>query len=384
MLIDNLHFNNKDVIFYTKGNIAKNLYRAEAKLQLEQAGYTVVDMSKMAINLKRGFRAFVTLYVYMVLSAVCRYKIYQVEDIIVFNLSAYNHFVFLTNYNSNLHYSNSVGDEISGTIMMNFWGCKNFVYHLSDMTTYQGVFHAYHAHNIFYSWGPIHRTFDSGHYFHDKIVNVGCIFISAYKDAINTNIVKSSAQKVILVCDSSFDNCCHQSEDFYLDFLDLLQIIAAEIRDARFFFKAKRFDFKTLADGFTEQKKKSFLDKMGILKSTNRFDFYYSDTQLESLFPKADLVISMGINSPCTIALLCGKEALYYETSGNDQHPFSKYKNQIIFNDKEKLLSSVKKILNKEITVFDYIDDKLLSSFDYFRDGKALSRLIKAVRLEAQ
>ena len=55
MLIDNLHFNNKDVIFYTKGNIAKIFAGQEAKLQLEQAGYTVVDMSKMAINLKRGF-----------------------------------------------------------------------------------------------------------------------------------------------------------------------------------------------------------------------------------------------------------------------------------------------------------------------------------------
>jgi hypothetical protein len=379
LLIDNLHFNNNDVIFYTRANIfKKSPYRLEAKLQLEQAGYTVVDMSKMAINLKRGASAFLKLYVYMILYVMCRYKIYQLEDMIHFNLSAYGHFVFLTNYNAKLHHSNSVGSEIAGTIMMNFWGCKNFVYHLSDMTVLQTVNHAYHAHNIFYSWGDIHRDFDSGHYFHDKIVNVGCIF----RDALENLDIPST--KTILACDSSFVNTFNQTEDFYLDYLDLLHIIAAEIQDARFIFKAKHFDFKTIADGFSGQRKKSFLDKISILKGTTRFDFYYSNVQLESLFPKADVIISLGINSPSTIALLCGKEALYYDTSGNDQHPFSKYKNQIVFDDKEKLLSAVKKILNKEMTVFDYIDDKLLSSFGCFRDDKALQRLIEAVHLELQ
>ena len=49
----------------------------------------------------------------------------------------------------------------------------------------------------------------------------------------------------------------------------------------------------------------------------------------------SDINITMGMASPSTIALLCGKTGLYYDTTGNDYHPFTKkYRNKVVFDNK--------------------------------------------------
>ena len=84
----------------------------------------------------------------------------------------------------------------------------------------------------------------------------------------------------------------------------------------------------------------------------------------------------MGVNSPATIALICGKDALYYDTTGNQEHPFvRKYKNSIVFDDKKLLLEQIDSILQGRFRCRDIISEEDLRAYDAFPDDKALERI---------
>ena len=88
------------------------------------------------------------------------------------------------------------------------------------------------------------------------------------------------------------------------------------------------------------------------------------------------------MNSPATIALILRKEAAYYDTTGNSMHPFTQYKNKVLFDDKRLLIDHVKEVLNNKTSVFDSIDPDLLKKYEPYQDSKALERLIEAISRE--
>jgi polysaccharide biosynthesis PFTS motif protein len=268
--------------------------------------------------------------------------------------------------------------------MMNRFGCKNVIYHWSDMTFAKAVTHAYTAHNVFYTWGPIHHEFEKGYHFYDKVEVVGCIFLKTYFDTLERDrkIGQHREAKRILICDDSFGNAIYQSEDVYLDGLDLVIEMRREIPDAEFIFKAKNTR-EGILDSFTDEKRRNlYLEKMMILNGDDQFTYHESTVQLETLIPLSDIVVNIGMSSPALIALIVGKEAVYYDQTGNEIHPLSQYKDKLFFDDKRMLIEHVKDVLNNRKSVFDDIDPDLLKKYEPFRDSKALERLIQAISEE--
>jgi len=60
-------------------------------------------------------------------------------------------------------------------------------------------------------------------------------------------------------------------------------------------------------------------------------------------------------------------------------HPFAVYKDRLIFSDKHLLIENMLAILDGKRSVFDVIDPLLLTRYESFRDGNALSRLRDAL-----
>ncbi|MEI6632171.1 MAG: hypothetical protein WCL25_06130, partial [bacterium] len=84
--------------------------------------------------------------------------------------------------------------------------------------------------------------------------------------------------------------------------------------------------------------------------------------------------------SPSTIALLCGKVGLYYDTTGSDHHPFAQqYRNIVTFDSKRNLFLAVSKILDEGYNPLDEIEPGLLKNYDHFRDDKGLQRFREAL-----
>lgn len=386
-LIDNRHFKKDDICFYSYN--LEDEGRKRAVEQLKREGFHVVNLNRCRLNIKNGLLKFISIFLFqpllMSIILILDRMGYQIENMLKFYIGSLPHFLFLTNYSAKCHISNSDNGEIAETILMNKLGCKNVIYHWSDTTTLKkDALYAYTVHNIYYTWGPIHHEFHKEDLFNDKAEVVGCIFLKAYFDSIDKNRKNRENKngKKILVCDTSFSNSIHFSEQFYLDYLDLVIEMLEEINDAEFIFKPKNSKKATM-NGFTDEKRRRiYLEKIKILNENTRFTYLDNNLQLETLIPMSDIVINMGMNSPATIALILRKEAVYYDTTGNDMHPFTQYKNKVVFDDKKLIIEHVKEILNKKRSVFDYIDPDLLNQYEPYKDSKALERLIQALSKE--
>lgn len=385
-LIDNINFKKDDIVFYVNADdeASKN-----AGVQLEKEGYSLVDLNKCKLNVKSGGLLFINIFLVqplLLLAILFAEKTwFLIEDMLIFYKLSVPHFLFLSNFDTKCHISSSDHGEIAETIVMNRFGCKNMLYHWSDMTVSRAVMHAFTGHNVYYSWGPIHHDFQKDTYFHDKVDIVGCIFLRTYFDAVekcknncgNNNIIKR-----IIICDSSFANYIHFTEEFYLDYLDLVIAMCDELNDVEFIFKSKNTSADILGGFTSEERKKAYSEKINTLMKNCRFKYYDNNFQFETLIVSADLVVNMGMNSPATIALILGKEAVYYDTTGNHLHPFTKYKNQIVFDDKRTLIDHVKSVLNHKKSAFDYIDPDLVNQYEPYKDSRALDRLIHSIYME--
>ena len=112
--------------------------------------------------------------------------------------------------------------------------------------------------------------------------------------------------------------------------------------------------------------------------------FYFIDNPREiavtEVIAISDINITMGMGSPSTIALLCGKIGLYYDTTGNDHHPFTKkYRNKVVFDSKSELFSAVNKMIDGAYSPLSEIDEELLEDYDRFRDNMGLERFRDAL-----
>jgi hypothetical protein len=84
----------------------------------------------------------------------------------------------------------------------------------------------------------------------------------------------------------------------------------------------------------------------------------------------------MGMNSPATIALICGRNALYFDEICNDSHLFAKrYKDKIVFDNKDRLLEQMDNILSGKFNCRDIIKEEEIRQFDAFADDGALERM---------
>lgn len=385
VLIDDNNFKREDIVFYSRHNEDA---RNTALAQLKSAGYAAVDLRKCKLNVKDYLFLFIRTFLIQPFgffwAAYINKMRYQSDYILKYYLESLPHFLFLTNYDARCHISTSDHGEVAETIIMNMFGCKNVLYIWSDKTPYKDVFNAFTAHNLYYSWGPIHYEFQREFYYYDKVETVGCIFLKVFFDTIEKNENKrESKRKTILICDNSFGNNIGVfSENLYLDYLDLAIELLNKISDTDLIFKSKNWQSNILDSFLSNGNKKKYLEKISFLNSSGRFAYYDISFQIEPFIALSDMVITMGMTSPSMIALILGKEAVYYDMTGNDQHPMTRYKNKVVFDDKEMLIGHIKGVLDKKESVFKYIDDKLLNSYDPYRDSGALNRLIKAIYRE--
>jgi len=152
ILIDEFRFRKDEAVFYARMDSGA---RREAAREITAAGYRVVDIRRCPLNIRKGLTAFFFIFVLqpmlLTLIALAAGRVYLVEAIFSFFADSVHHFLFLTNYRAAFHLSTSEHGEIAETIIMNRAGCRNVLYHWSDMTVMKAVTHAFTAHNDYYT-----------------------------------------------------------------------------------------------------------------------------------------------------------------------------------------------------------------------------------------
>ncbi len=89
----------------------------------------------------------------------------------------------------------------------------------------------------------------------------------------------------------------------------------------------------------------------------------------------SDVVVTQGVTSSATIAIICGVEGLYFDEAGED-HPLSAaFKNRIVFDSAAELLSMLQKIIDGSENPIKGIPEYILRAYDAYPDDRGIDLL---------
>jgi polysaccharide biosynthesis PFTS motif protein len=390
-LIDNQRLLKKDLLLYTSG--ASDEGRMLAYQDAQTSEYECINRNelKIPINLlcRRLFKYHFLLPMVFVLRNFRSKQNYLFKEWLnSFHKTAINYEILLSHYQIGLELSVKEAGltHIPETIILNNYGAKNVIFHWSDSTSYDAAHQHYKSFNILLLWGKAHAR--GKRYFVDSIIETGCWLKHNFNELTSNKKIISQKlglpmdnRKVLSFYDETFHPDGYFTEEILLDFWQVMLELIEKNLNVIGIMKPKVED----------ERKRSLMSDRGIkLFSTIKqrclesARLYFIDNPREvaatEVIAISDVNITMGMGSPSTIALLCGKTGLYYDTTGNDHHPFAqKYKNKIVFDNKRELVSTVNKIINEGYNPLNEIEPELLEDYDSFRDDRGLERFREAL-----
>lgn len=289
----------------------------------------------------------------------------------------------------------SKGEEtlrhIPETIVLNRHGARSAIFHWSDLVQADYVSDHFKAFNLNLVWGPIHwKYFTAPHYFVDRTIETGCWIEkvpyehAAAKIAAELGLSALANRPVIAFYDGDFNDNLPYTEEVAVEFWEMIATVLARRTEALGILKLKAGDrwyqhaFKRNGDRFAGVRQRCL--------ETGRLCLVDPTLPSGRLISLADVIavstlnITMGVCTPSTLALLQGKAAIYYDTTGNEGHPFARlYKGKLVFDRMGPLLEAVDRVLDQGDHPLKEIAPDLLEQFDRFNDERGRERFTIAL-----
>ena len=389
--VDDERILKKDVLLYSLDPSAEP--RLSAYKEVQDSEYECINVNKFKIPINLLFPRLFKYHLLLPLSFVFKNfgnkQNYLLKELLKwFHAVAITREILLSHYQIGLGLStNETGlSHIPETIILNNYGVKNVIFHWSDLTGCGTAHHHFKSFNIYLIWGKAHPRGKQS--FVDNVIETGCWLkhnfgeLTQNKKGICEKLgLPASGYKLLAFYDESFSPNGRFTEETLIDFWQMMFELIEENTGVIGILKPKFGDeirYTLLSDKGQEIFKNI---KQRCLESGR---FYFIDNPQEvgitEVIAISDVNITMGMTSPSTIALLCGKIGLYYDITGNISHPFAqKYSNKVVFDNKRDLFSAVNKIIDGGYSPLDEIDEELLRDYDHFGDDRGLERLRKAL-----
>ncbi len=359
--------------------------RAGAFKSAKENGFSIASVQKLKININRNIFG---IFFFYFLSPICAYIKLLLSGqenlmyfICLFHINSFPIEVLMNSYDIKFYLSNKDWGDVEETIVFNKYKTKTVIFHWSDMTSFNSYDWNFIAHNLYFTWGDAHYDPHAKGWFMDKRINIGCIYKKEYNAAVeNYHGIKSkirgldSDKKVVVFFDTSFECVSRYTEDFFLQYLEIVEELCHKRQDINVLLKPKTDNYEKLLSVKNQDRYKRLWNSL--VKNNN---FIYLDpvnSHFEEILAISDISVSMGMNSPSTIGLICGKDSLYFDNTGNSEHPFAvKYMNKIVFEDKAPLIEQIDSILNEKFKCKDIICEEEIRMYDAFSDDKAIERI---------
>jgi polysaccharide biosynthesis PFTS motif protein len=383
MLIDGKYFTKEDVLFCQFHR--KDPNRNKAFNEVKKRGYHTISSVNTPINIRINFLQ--VLYRYFVVPLILYIKLlatgcsYLLYDLLQFFTQGFPVEVLMNSCNIGVNISFIDNDDIGRTIIFNNYGVVNSIFHWSDLTVFKAFTYAFIAHNIYFTWGDIHYDYHSENFFVDEKVNIGCIFKEEYnravknKDGIILQLLGTRRGRIVTFFDNSYNKYTPGAERFLVEYFGIISDFCSANRDVNVLLKPKNdVEYEKRLTRINIERFRNIWDELMSYENFTCLDD--SRWGIGEIIAISDVCINMGMNSPATIALICGKDALYFDSTGNNRHPFAaKYKNKIVFEDKDGLFQQIENILNGKFKCHDVISEKEIREYDAFSDDNALDRI---------
>ena len=384
MVIDGKNFTQKDLLLFEINR--REPQRLKAFKKAKQRGFDTVSIPDLKINIRRNI--FDLLWFYLVLPMKWYFQLsfsnqaYLFCALHSFFRKCFPFEVLMNLYDIKCNISVYDHGDIETTIVLNKYGTKNVIFHWSDETPLKDHLWVLVAHNIYVVWGNIHHDFNALYRCVDQKVNIGCLFKKAYFEAINNKerIISrlrnfNRKAKTVVFFDTSFADSIFLTRDIFLEYVTLIRDFCRENGNINVLLKPKSDRDsvrKMLGDKDAQYEK--MLEELA--QCGNFICLDPSEWSIEEAIAVSDVNINLGMTSPATIALICGKDALYYERTGNREHPFAnKYMGQVVFDDRRILFQQIDNILKGKFHCLDVITQEDIREYDAYGDSNAIERL---------
>lgn len=310
-----------------------------------------------------------------------------------FHAPALEYEILLAHYEIALELSK--GEEtlrhIPETIILNRHRARSAIFHWSDLAQADYVSDHFKAFNLNLVWGPIHwKYFTAPHYFVDRTIETGCWLAKVpyeralAKIATELGLRELMNRPVIVFYDGDFNDELPYTEEVVLQFWEMMEVLLARRQEALGILKMKTGDewyqraFRRNGDRFARVRQRCL--------ETGRLYFVDPSHPSGRRISLADVTavstvnITMGVCTPSTLALLHGKIGLYYDTTGNTEHPFARSsRGKLVFDSVAPLVEVVEKVLDQGYNPLTELDSDLINQFDPFRDGAGQERFTSAL-----
>lgn len=233
------------------------------------------------------------------------------------------------------------------------------------------------------AWGDAHAMVQEGNA--GKYLNTGYAFkrfieeARARRDLLVSEMRLLKHKKNIVFFEENFGGIKKETAQHYIDYWQaILQVQKAFKEDINIIIKRKGDDLYLRLPPDLRGRYIQIISSLN--KADNFYELGFPDWSFIELIGVADIVITSGMTSSATIAIICGIEGLYFDRAGFN-HPFSKlFKNQVVFDNERELIDTIGNIIYERYSVFDIISADVRRSFNSADDncGMDMARAITA------
>lgn len=384
LIVDNKVFAKNDLLLieFSREN---TIWRNEFK-KAQEYGYDTVSVPDLKVNLNKDGLSFFYLYLWLFLYWLFGMIFSPAREIYYYLFLFHKHSfpvaVLMQSYSFPLFILSCDVKHVEKTIIFNRYGTKVCLLYWSDVVANSPMFFAYNAHNISFNWGDIYRDHHAQYRKVEESINIGCIYKHSFSESLrrkNEIMTMLPSQfdpknKTVLFCDTSFCLFMEYSEDFFIDFIKVMRNFCKRYPNVNVIYKAKNCE-ETVLNSLIDLKDEYLSVWKDLLSFDNFTNLDIGKWTFEVAASLADVIVSMAMNTTSTVALICGKDALYYDITGNRAHPIARdFFNSLVFDNQETLFRQIENILDKRFSCGDVLNKNYIQQFDPYDDDKAIER----------
>lgn len=379
--VDGNKIKEEDILLFSRGSCECRC-RSKGWEDVKKSPYAHFDLRFLSLGIIPLFSRIIPKYIILgnrvLLREICsvHFSLYwSIYSELIYNGLPYekvfSHFEIVSELGHN-YFSSSY---ITEAIICQNHGAKYYLMHWSDFSLpLMNFFVSFLGCDRFLKWGNIHGQ---GVEADSRIfVPTGYVFKRFIKEvALNRNKVLldlgiDCKGKVISFFDESFGGECKMTEEHFVNFWESALKLAEKEKTEAILIRPKEL---SRYNSLSKDLKEKFIDiKNKIEKKQNIYIVDSYKWSFVEVVGVSDIVVTQGMTSSATIAIICGIVGLYLDQA-HYSHPFSMlFKDRIVFDDSDKLIFMIQRILKGIDNPLKDIPEQLLRAYDAYPDDRGI------------
>ena len=268
----------------------------------------------------------------------------------------------------------SVG-HIPEAIVCQNYGARYYLMHWSDNSIDVNKYAlSFLGCDRFLAWGKAHMRGIEGS--PDIAMFTGYVFkrfikkIMARRTDALFDMGISATGKIVSFFDESFGGEIKMTGENYVIFWETALKLAEIEKNTTVLLKPKEL---IRCNNLSDDLKQRFINIKNQMERTPNLSIVNSDKwSFMDVIGVSDIVVTQGMTSSSTIAIICGVEGLYLDQAGYS-HPLARnFKDKLVFDEPEKLLSMISRIIRGIESPIKNIPDDILRLYDAYSDDRGI------------